>query len=235
MSTLPNTCRAAIGLAGFLLAGAAFGDTVVATFDDLPAEPALTSGTALYYANNNSLDYLGITWDANFSVVGDEYKVNTDPSYPTPNFGIPHSGHFFVSNQGGISGLVITTPWVLTGAWFGRNEYYGYGDAGGGAEQITITALAGSTELASVVFELPDTHPGEPEPLSFVDTASFATLAGITGYRIDRREFGTSAGNWVADDFQFAAPIAVVPLPGALPLFGTALAGLLGAGRRRTL
>jgi hypothetical protein len=39
----------------------------------------------------------------------------------------------------------------------------------------------------------------------------------------------------VADDFQFAAPIAVVPLPGALPLFGTALAGLLGAGRRRTL
>ena len=58
--------------------------------------------------------------------------------------------------------------------------------------------------LASSSFDLPSTNPGSPEPLSFLDTSSFAGLTGITGYRIDRRELGTLGGNWVADDFIFA-------------------------------
>ncbi len=215
---------AAIGVAGTGHAA------VLASFDDLPTPPALNGGTGLQFANNNSLVYQGIAWDSRFTVVGDQYKVNPEPGPPpNPLFGIPHSPHYFVTNQDGVSGLVITTSMVLTGAWFGRNQYYGFSE--GGADQITIVALAGATELQSIVFDLPDTHPAEPEPLSFVDTSAFAGLSGITGYRIDRREIGTLAGNWVADDFQFGAPTAV-PAPPAFALIGLGLAGL--AVSRRT-
>jgi hypothetical protein len=97
---------------------------------------------------------------------------------------------------------------------FGRNEYYGFGE--GGADQITIVALStGDTELASVVFDLPEHAAGEPEVLIFMDTGIFRTLTGISGYRIDRRELGALSGHWVADDFQFVRT-SEIPLP--LPL-----------------
>ena len=203
---------------------------VTATFDDLPTPPAVDSATGLQFTNNNSLIYAGVTWDANFTVVGDQYRVNplANPP-PNPLFGIPHSGHFFVTNQDGQSGLVITTTKVLTGAWFGRNQYYGFSE--GGADQVTIVALAGAQDLLALNFELPDTHPGEPEPLSFFDTAAFASLDGVTGYRIDRRELGEQAGHWVADDFAFADPTAV-PLPGPLGLVCGGLAALGWRWRR---
>lgn len=203
--------------------------SVVATFDDLDAPPALDSATGLQYTNAfNSLEYKGVSWDAGFSVVGDEYRVG-GPSGPL--FGLPHSGHYMVSNQAGQSGLIITTDLVLTGAWFGRNQYYGFSE--GGADQVTIVALNGATELGAVVFDLPENNPGLPEPLSFVDTSAFAALSGITGYRIDRRELGHLNGNWVADDFQFDA-VRQVPEPGtaALLLAGLGLA-VFGSRRRR--
>lgn len=204
-----------------------------ANFDDLPALPALDAATGLQNANNGSLDYLGVTWDSRFSVVGDQYKINPPPrDPPNPAFGIPHSGHYMVTNQNGESGLLITTNQVLTGAWFGRNEYYGYG---GGSDQVTIIALSGITELAQVVFNLPETHPGEPEPLSFIDTSLFASLSGITGYRIDRHELGTFSGNWVADDFQFSAA-NLLPAPGVLALLASALPGFwLNRRRKQTV
>lgn len=59
--------------------------------------------------------------------------------------------------------------------------------------------------------------------MGFVDTRAFATLSGITGYRIDRRETGDLTGNWVADDFTFESA-AVVPEPASAVLL---LAGLL--------
>ena len=222
--------RPCLATLAFAVSGAACGDTLLATFDDLPTPPALDAGTGLYFANADSLVYQGITWDSRFSVVGDQYKVNPNPNFPpNPLFGIPHSPHYFVSNQDGANGLTITTDRILTGAWFGRNQYYGFSE--GGADRITIVALSGSSELHSVVFDLPDTHPGEPEPLSFVDTSVFASLSGITGYRIDRRELGDQTGHWVADDFQFGAALPV-PSPGALALFGSGLAGLSGWVRR---
>lgn len=192
---------------------------VVATFDDLPFPPALDSASGIQWTNSTaSLEYQGVIWDARFGVVGDQYRVG-GPSGPL--FGIPHSGHYFVSNADGSSGMTITTGKVLTGAWFGRNQYYGFGE--GGADQVTIVALNGASELGSVVFDLPESHPGQPEPLSFVDTSSFAALGPITGYRIDRRELGQLNGNWVADDFTFV-DAAQVPAPGSCALL---LAGLL--------
>lgn len=222
--TLISSLKLAIGAS--VLAAASGHAAVIATFDDLDAPPALDSASGLQYTNfTNSLDYRGVTWDADFTVVGDAYRVAASG----PLFGVPHSGHYFVTNQSGRSGLTISTAQVLTGAWFGRNQYYGFTE--GGADQITIVALAGAVELASVVFDLPESHPGDPEPLSFVDTGAFAALAGITGYRIDRRELGTQAGHWVADDFQFALANPV-PEPGSAALLAGAL-GLLLAGRRK--
>lgn len=215
--------RALLG-ASVLLAAAAQADTV-ATFDDLMLPPPVTSGSGLQYTNNsNSLDYAGVSWDARFVVVGDQYRVAASG----PLFGIPNSGHYFVTNGGGDSGLTISTSKLLTGAWFGRNQYYGYTE--GGADQITIVALSGSTALRSVVFDLPESHPGQPEPLSFVDTSSFAGLSGITGYRIDRRELGTQSGNWVADDFHFSA--TPVPEPETWSLMALGL-GLVLLRRRK--
>jgi len=141
-------------------------------------------------------------------VVGDAYRVDT--ATPGPLFGIPHSGHYFITNGGTDNdGILLTTDQVLLGAWFGRNEYYGFGS---GADQVTINALSGQTVLASVVFDLPaPAVAGQPGLMGFADASSFASLTGITGYRIDHHEVGSQTGNWVTDDFSFAA--AGVPEP----------------------
>ena len=204
-------------------------------FDDLPTPPAINAATGLFFANGNSATYGGVVWESGFAVGGSQYRVDTgstvDPIRPPgPLFGIPHSGDYFLSNQGnGVSNdaMLITTNLVLTSAWFGRNEYYGFG---GGADQVTIHALAGAAILGSVSFNLAELNPAQPETLSKVDTSAFASLAGITGYRIDRREIGSQSGNWVADDFTF---IAAVPEPGVeLLLAGLALVGFAAARRR---
>ena len=188
--------------------------SVIASFDDLDLPPALNSGTGLQYTNaSNSLIYQGVNWDPNFVVVGDQYRVN---AVDGPLFGIPNSGHYFVTNQGGRSGLTITTDKILTSAWFGRNQYYGFGE--GGADQVTIVAMHGMIDLGSVIFDLPESHPGQPEPLSFFNTNRFSGLTGITGYRIDRRELGSQSGHWIADDFQFIDAPNEVPEPGSLAL-----------------
>ncbi len=228
LSVLLSTLLSTLLVAGAARAAA---PAVVAGFEDLPLQPARDAQAGLYYANGNSSNYLGIGWDGRFRVVGDDYRVDT--ATPGPRYGRPHGGQYFVTNEGdGLlnDGLRITTPLVLTGAWFGRNEYYGYG---GGADQITLHALAGDTVLASVVFDLPELLPGEAEAQSFVDTGSFRLLSGITGYRIDRRETGTQNGNWVADDFSFEAPAAPVPEPttGTLMLLGSF--GIAWAAARR--
>ena len=191
-----------VSITALLWVGAS-AQAALASFDDLGTPPALNSATGLFFANGASSSYAGVTWDSRFTVVGDAYRVDTGT--PGPLFGLPHSGHYFVTNQGagaGNDGLLINTTQVLTGAWFGRNEYYGYG---AGADQVTIHALNGRTVLASVVFDLPELLTGLPEVLSFVDTGSFMALSGITGYRIDHHELGTESGNWVADDFNFVA------------------------------
>ena len=200
---------------------AASSHAAIASFDDLALPPALNAGSGLQYTNpSNSLLYQGVLWDERFSVFGDQYRVN---SAGGPVFGVPHSGHYFVTNQGGASGLTIQTNKILTSAWFGRNQYYGFGE--GGADQITIIALQGSNALASVVFDLPDSHPGQAEPLSLVDTSSFSSLSGITGYRIERRELGSQSGHWVADDFQFSE-VSSIPEPTTLPLLAFGLSAL---------
>lgn len=165
-------------------------------------------------------------WDPRTVVVHKDYRVDTGT--PGPLFGLPHSGDYFITNESTDGGdqFTLQTTRVLTGAWFGRNEYYGYG---AGADQITIYALQGATPLASVAFNLPENNPGQPEPLSFVDTSAFLALTGITGYRIDRHELGTQSGNWVADSFEFEP----VPEPSAAASLGSILLVAAAARLRR--
>ena len=209
-----------------VLAGGAHAATL--GFDDLATPPAVNSSTGLFFANNGNASYGGVVWESGLTVVGSQYRVdvgsNVDPVRPPgPLFGIPRSGQYFLTNSGnGVTNdaMLLSTNLVLTSAWFGRNEYYGFG---GGADQITIHALGGAAILSTVSFNLPELNPAQPEVLSKVDTSAFALLAGITGYRIDRREIGTQSGNWVADDFTF---VTAVPEPGVELL----LAGLVIVG-----
>ena len=191
------------------------------TFDDLPALPAVDGAAALTDANGGSPTIAGVTFVGGVSVIGDAYRV--DIVTPGPTFGIPHSGHFFITNHSGTDNIQLLTTQTLLGAWFGQNEYYGFG---GGADQVTVTAFGSGGDLASVVLDLPNNFPGLPEPLSFMDTIAFAGLAGITGYRIDRHEIVELTGNWVADDFVFLS--SAVPEPGSWLLAAVA-AALLGA------
>ena len=220
MKSTPLVLAAALGI----LSGAVEA-AVIATFDDLLVLPPLTDTTGLFFANNNSASYQGVVWESRFKVVGDAYRVAPPDG---PLFGIPKSPHYFVTNEtatvGGAftnDGLLMTTTQVLTEAWFGQNEYYGFG---GGADQITIHALHGSAILGSVSLTLPDDTPGQPEPLRKIDTSSFLSLTGITGYRIDRHAQGNFADSWVGDNFVFRS---AVPEPSITLLLMLGLGGVL--------
>jgi hypothetical protein len=221
-----------LGLAG--VGSAAMAQTFTVGFENLQDPPALDGAGQLRYANGTSDLYEGIVWDQAFSVIGSQYRTNGDPSNPL--HGVPHTGNFYVTNEGtsggsGGDGIMITTSHVLLGAWFGRNEYYGFG---AGTHHITIHALAGSTELgAPVAFDLPaPAQPGQPGVLAYVDTSAFAQLSGITGYRIDRSLLPGQGGGWVADDFVFAS---AVPEPEQAVLLLAGLGVLALARRRRQL
>lgn len=220
-------CFVACGLLGL----GPTAQAVTATFDELSSPPLPDASKGLFFANGDSLAYSGVTWDDRFSVVGDQYRV--DAVTPGPLFGIPHSGNYFVTSDGDgplNDGLRITTDMLLTGAWFGRNAYYGFG---AGADQVTIHALVGVQSMSAVVFDLPDTNPGNPAPLQFVDTSAFSGVVGITGYRIDRHALGDQNGNWVADDFTFvvASPVPE-PAQALMLLAGIVLLAGASSGRR---
>lgn len=196
---------------------------IVATFDDLPSPPALDQYEHLSDATGTGSLYDGVTWDVRVRVVGKDLAIAVD----APKFGIPHSGDYFITNEAddGGQGITLDTTLVLTGAWFGQNEYYGYG---GGATSVTIVAMDGATELDSLSFTLPDDNVGQPEPLSFFDTSAFLSLTGITGYRIDHVAGGEFADSWVADDFTFTT----VPEPAAAAA-GAGLIALIACARLR--
>ena len=229
------------GLVCFQLNHAA-ASSITIDFDHLASLPAVTAASSFAAANGGSLTTQGVTFASSFEVVGDQYRING--SAPNPTLGVPTSGHYFLSNGNTPNdNLLIQTTLVLTEAWFGRNEYYGYG---GGATSVTVTAFGSSGDLGSETTLLPDTYPytgnlpgysignGLPDPLVQLDTSSFLGLSGITGYRISRVELGTFNGNWIGDDFTFTSA-STVPEPTGFALFGVGLLGMTYMLRRQKL
>ena len=155
-------------------------------FDNLPTQGATNKSLSFEDSNGGSNTFQGVTFNANqFIVTGDDYRVGG--AAPNPAFGLPHSGHFFLNNANTPNdGVVLTTSLVLTEAWFGRNEYYGFG---GGASDVTVTAFGVNGDLGSVAISLPDTFPytgnlpspnqsignGLPDPMVRMDTSGLSS------------------------------------------------------------
>jgi hypothetical protein len=222
----------------FLLAMTpSFAIAELVTFEDLPTPPPVNGAGDLFFANNQSSNYAGIAWGDHFSVFGSHYGLNS----AGPLFGNVHGDYGLTNSSAdpvnGLDSVSFSTNMVLTGSFWGRNEYFGFA---GGADQITIHVMSGSSEIASASFNLPDWvgNPQgghqQPGPLGFFDTSSFASLSGITGYVISRHESQPNNGNWVADDFTFLAP-STVPEPSTLGLIAFGAIGVAGTwlSRRR--
>jgi hypothetical protein len=217
-------CRLGAAVGGAWAFSAAAG--VLVNFDDLPngptlGNPALPLNQAVSPQTGGAATYDGIVWDSRFSVADISYALSGG-GVP---FGVSHSGRVYLDTAA--DAVTLTTPLVLTQLWAGATAYYGFSH---GTDQITINALDGTTVLASVTADLTLT-PGQPGPLTAVDTSAFLGLSGITGYRIDRHTvdpiFGGNA--WIGDDFQFVA----VPEPAACGFVGAGLAVWALVMRRR--
>jgi hypothetical protein len=176
-----------------------------ATFDDLPNLPPVDSFAYLLNANTLNNNYAGVQWDANVFVVGKDYVEEFAPAGAEP-YAKPHSGSFAIGNSNGADNIVLHSTKVLSGAWFARVDL---GNGPYGATSVTVTAYAGSTPLGSASLALTSTTP------AFLDTSSFTSFSGITGYRITRTAqlngVGARLGSWTADDFQFSDPACADP------------------------
>ena len=204
-------------------------------FDDLTNQPA-QNGTIPFEQANGSKTLNGVTFENSpngqpLNVTGDQYRV--DSVTPGPTFGAPHSGNYFLSNRD--TTAFLTTSLVLTEAWFGRVEYYGYG---GGATSVTVVPLGvnGSLDPGVTVSLLSDrdydpTKPGAnglPGLMVKMDTSRFLNLQGITGYRLDLGQDNSGQANWAADDFTFTSATPVPWETDALSVIGSTVIFGLG-------
>ena len=189
--------------------------SVVITFDDLPAQPAVGAFASITQATGGTGVISGVTFDSSVYVVGDAYVEQFQNNGGTQPFAHTQSGSYAIFNGSGADGINLITTQVLTSVWFGNPNF---GGSGGGASQVTIQALHNATVLGSASMNLTSTT------LHQLDTSSFTSLSGITGYKINRVATGTGPYNgahWVADSFTFQA---AVPEPESLGL--AAVAGL---------
>lgn len=179
-----------------------FYDGQVITFEDLPNPPARDSVRLLSSANNTGggSTLNGVTFDAAFTVMGDEYVELWQNNGGMNPWFTPRSGHYGVYNANGADGLALTTDKVLLGAWFARPDF---GAGVGGATSITVRALSGAVELASMTMPLTGSQ------MTWLDTRAFANITGITGYRIQRGASGEGpygGTHYLMDDLLLAAP-----------------------------
>lgn len=183
-----------------------FFDAETITFENLPNPPARDSVRLLSTANNTGGGSMlqGVTFDAAFTVMGDEYVELWQNNGGLNPWFTPHSGHYAVYNANGADGLTLTTSNLLLGAWFARPDF---GAGVGGATSVTVRAVSGAVELGSVAMPLTGNQ------MTWLDTRSFAKLAGITGYRIHRDASGEGpygGTHYVMDDLVFARMQATV-------------------------
>lgn len=223
------------GLAPALLAffGAAFAGPAhaqdVITFDNLSNEPSANFFTRLQTANGTSLVLDGVTFSADWYVIGNQYVNSSIAGAQTPTFLGSHSGSYVLNSPSGLEAS-LTTSKTLYGFWAGRPEYSD--GTGLGSNGVLVDAVDASGKvLGSVNATFQTKTP------TFIDTSSFASLTGVAGYN-----FTSDNANWPnhaemgIDDLTFS-PTAPVPEASTTASFGLLFAlgvgGLAVAARRR--
>jgi hypothetical protein len=199
-------------------------------FEDLNGDTSssisTTQSSGLQYINGTSGSlYGGVVWDTRITVVGIDARVDTSTPGPRFSLGAPLGGNYYITNDASFdtsdpatafgNGITLTTSQVLTGAWFGAVQYYGFSDPGG-TSSVSITAMSGLTPLLTLNYTLPvdgsidpDTRLYIGDAMGYFDTSAFENLHGITGYVIDRADTSyPSDAQWVADNFNFVSPSA---------------------------
>ncbi len=213
-------------LLGVALCGSARADSII-TFDNLSHEPNVNDYSSIYNALGHSYTYDGVTFDANFEVVGKSYVEAYQNNGGNTPFADPHSGNYALFNASGKTGLLLTTNRTLYGAWFSRPNF---GNGVGGAVAVTIEAFSGGTLLGSVSESLTSYTP------KFLDTSIFATYRNITAYEVLRTGTGTGPYNgthYIMDDLTFSP--TKTPEPGASALVAaSAMLSLGGIWRKRS-
>ena len=190
----------------------------VITFDNLPTQQPQNSIVSLTEANGGSSTINGVTFSSNADVLGDQNPLV---------FAKPHSGHFFFTPSAQAV-TTLTTTKLLTGLWLGLDEIGGVS----GATSVTVSAMSGSTVLASDSESLTSTT------MFYMDTSNFSALTGITGYTLTSHPGpdGSIPYDYAADDFMFGLP-AAVPEASTTVSFGLLLAlgfgGVMAARRKK--
>lgn len=214
-------------LLGAFLGGPAHAQDVI-TFDNLTSEPNVAFFTPLQAANKGTvLD--GVTFSAQWYVVGNQYVDSTVAGLKTPTFLDSHSGNYLLYSPLG-SEASLTTGKTLYGFWAARPEYSD--GTGLGSSDILVDAVdANGKVLGSVNAAFQTKTP------TFIDTSSFASLTGVAGY-----DFRPDNANWPGhaevgiDDLTFS-PANPVPEASTTVSFGLlltlGLGGLVVATRRR--
>ncbi len=230
----------ALFLATCSACGRARADIVTVDFESLASPPGVGAASSSFGAANGGSDVVdGIAFDDNFLVFEKSYSAALGGNDP---FGNPNGSYAITNGDGnggtgafppGLDSLMISTPFVLTSAYFAANDY---GNGSFGADQVTVTAFGAGGDLASASLALDDALGNPITTLTKLDTSGFAAFAGqITGYRIDREvtsdfdAFG-AGGNYVADDFTF---VRSVPEPASIALLAIGSLALALRSRRR--
>ena len=195
-------------------AQAASGGTVI-TLDNLPNEPTNEPFDSLTDANSGSNVIDGVS----FSNTGDNPVTvfNVDGGYY-----VPQSGDYCISNGELGSPVTLGTTQTLNSVYVGGLEYDGQYDAA----SVTITAVgANGNALGSVTTETLGST------LQYVDTSSFDSLSGITGYDFTPNGGGlnnSGVSSFGMDTFTFAPQASAVPE--LSPAISIALLSVLGVG-----
>ena len=180
----------------------------VLTFDDVATDPDST-----WEAIPNG--YRGLNWN-HFWVVAPQLDLSLDPSQGWQNGLV--SGDFLAYNQTGAPAE------VSSGSVFnfdGASVNAAYRDG----LRLTATGFRNGVQLYQTTLEL-DTGLSQFFAFNFsgIDTLRFATDGGVPAE-------GWNGAHFTLENFTFTA--APVPVPGAVWLFGTGLAGYAGMARRR--
>lgn len=174
-------------------------------------------------ALTDAYEPLGVVWGGNGAILSEPSNFGAT-GYSGPNFLAYNSAAFF---EGGKAvGATDTVSFSSAKSQVSFNIGQGDGPQFNGLEEFFAKAFDAAGNLLASFF--------------FTPTTSDVVQVLLTGHDIRSVEYGLTDGTgaFILDDLSFtdAPPVAPVPVPAALPLLLSALAGLgfMGWRRRRS-